>query len=412
MECVILAAGEGKRMRPLTASRPKVMLPVAGKPMLEHLIVSARDAGIKDFILVVGYKEQDIRDYFKDGTHFGVKIRYAVQRKQSGTANALLCTENLVKGPFMLLNGDMILNTRDILSFANQHVPCVGTVESTHPQDFGVLETEGHKVISIVEKPKEPKSNLVNAGIYLFDTGIFTILKGLSLSERGEYELPDALMEYASKGLLHHYTLSSWFDIGEPWNLLDANEKMTKAIFAQTDDESSPDSAEFIKGTIEDGVYIHGNVILGEGSVIKSGTYIEGDCIIGKDCDIGPHAYIRGCTAVGDNCHIGHSVEIKNSIVMKGTKIPHFNYVGDSVIGSGCNFGAGTKVANLRHDRRDIRCDGRDTKRRKFGAVIGDDVQFGINCSVNAGSSVGSRVKAAPNSYISGKINDDTVLGR
>ena len=412
MECVILAAGEGKRMRPLTASRPKVMLPVAGKPMLEHLIVSARDAGIKDFILVVGYKEQDIRDYFKDGTHFGVKIRYAVQRKQSGTANALLCTENLVKGPFMLLNGDMILNTRDILSFANQHVPCVGTVESTHPQDFGVLETEGHKVISIVEKPKEPKSNLVNAGIYLFDTGIFTILKSLSLSERGEYELPDALMEYASKGLLHHYTLSSWFDIGEPWNLLDANEKMTKAIFAQTDDESSPDSAEFIKGTIEDGVYIHGNVILGEGSVIKSGTYIEGDCIIGKDCDIGPHAYIRGCTAVGDNCHIGHSVEIKNSIVMKGTKIPHFNYVGDSVIGSGCNFGAGTKVANLRHDRRDIRCDGRDTKRRKFGAVIGDDVQFGINCSVNAGSSVGSRVKAAPNSYISGKINDDTILGR
>ena len=412
MECVILAAGEGKRMRPLTASRPKVMLPVAGKPMLEHLIVSARDAGIKDFILVVGYKEQDIRDYFKDGTHFGVKIRYAVQRKQSGTANALLCTENLVKGPFMLLNGDMILNTRDILSFANQHVPCVGTVESTHPQDFGVLETEGHKVISIVEKPKEPKSNLVNAGIYLFDTGIFAILRGLSLSERGEYELPDALMEYASKGLLHHYTLSSWFDIGEPWNLLDANEKMTKAIFAQTDDESSPDSAEFIKGTIEDGVYIHGNVILGEGSVIKSGTYIEGDCIIGKDCDIGPHAYIRGCTAVGDNCHIGHSVEIKNSIVMKGTKIPHFNYVGDSVIGSGCNFGAGTKVANLRHDRRDIRCDGRDTKRRKFGAVIGDDVQFGINCSVNAGSSVGSRVKAAPNSYISGKINDDTVLGR
>ena len=412
MECVILAAGEGKRMRPLTASRPKVMLPVAGKPMLEHLIVSARDAGIKDFILVVGYKEQDIRDYFKDGTHFGVKIRYAVQRKQSGTANALLCTENLVKGPFMLLNGDMILNTRDILSFANQHVPCVGTVESTHPQDFGVLETEGHKVISIVEKPKEPKSNLVNAGIYLFDTGIFAILRGLSLSERGEYELPDALMEYASKGLLHHYTLSSWFDIGEPWNLLDANEKMTKAIFAQTDDGPFPDSAEFIKGTIEDGVYIHGNVILGEGSVIKSGTYIEGDCIIGKDCDIGPHAYIRGCTAVGDNCHIGHSVEIKNSIVMKGTKIPHFNYVGDSVIGSGCNFGAGTKVANLRHDRRDIRCDGRDTKRRKFGAVIGDDVQFGINCSVNAGSSVGSRVKAAPNSYISGKINDDTVLGR
>ncbi|MBQ3684726.1 MAG: NTP transferase domain-containing protein, partial [Methanomicrobium sp.] len=108
MECVILAAGEGKRMRPLTASRPKVMLPVAGRPMLEHLIVSARDAGIKDFILVVGYKEQDIRDYFKDGGRFGVKVRYAVQRKQSGTANALLCTENLVKGPFMLLNGDMI----------------------------------------------------------------------------------------------------------------------------------------------------------------------------------------------------------------------------------------------------------------------------------------------------------------
>ena len=400
MECVILAAGEGKRMNPLTSKRPKVMIPVANKPMLEHLLLAVIESGITSFVFVVGYHEQAIRNYFKDGTDFGVKIKYATQRRQMGTADALLAAEGLVSERFLLLNGDMIIKPSDIRNFLTENAPCVGTFESTHPEDFGVVVSEGKVVKELVEKSKTPHGNIINAGIYLFDGEIFDILKTLSLSDRGEYELTDALSDYIKDRKLHSSLLSSWLDIGDPWNLLDANESMMEVF----DDE--------IFGTIEESVFINGNLILGEGSVIKSGTYIEGPCIIGKNCIIGPHAYIRGCSAIGDNCHIGHSTELKNSIIFPDTKIPHFNYVGDSVIGSGCNFGAGTKIANLRHDRKNVKVHGQDTNRRKFGAVVGDNVQLGINCSVNTGTVIGSRVFAAPGSFIEGKIEDDVKIGR
>jgi bifunctional UDP-N-acetylglucosamine pyrophosphorylase/glucosamine-1-phosphate N-acetyltransferase len=165
-----------------------------------------------------------------------------------------------------------------------------------------------------------------------------------------------------------------------------------------------------IAGTIEDGVTMAGAVEIGEDTVVKRGTYIEGPCIIGKNCRIGPNAYIRASTSIGNDCHIGHCSEVKNSIVMSGTKIPHFNYIGDSVIGSNCNFGAGTKGANLRHDHANIRVCGNDTRRKKFGAVIGDNVQFGINCSINVGSVVGSNAQFAPSSLIEGCIGENAII--
>jgi bifunctional UDP-N-acetylglucosamine pyrophosphorylase/glucosamine-1-phosphate N-acetyltransferase len=216
-------------------------------------------------------------------------------------------------------------------------------------------------------------------------------------SPRGELELTDALSFLIAERKLEAYALTAWMDVGHPWDMLDAN----GSLLASEKPENN--------GIVEEGVALRGLVAVGEGSVIKSGTYIEGPCIIGRNCRIGPHAYIRGATSIGDDCHIGHCSEIKNSIIMAGTKIPHFNYIGDSVIGSGCNFGAGTKIANLRHDHATVRVCGNDTRRKKFGAVIGDNVQFGINCSVNVGSRIGSNALFAPNSYIDGCIGEKAV---
>ena len=400
MECVVLAAGEGKRMRPLTTSRPKVMLPVANRPMLEHLVESVKEAGIKDFIFVVGYREQEIRGYFGDGEDMGVRIRYAVQRRQTGTADALDAARDYIKGDFLMLNGDMIVQPGDISAICGMSTPCIGVFESDRPEEFGVVTVEGDKVIGLVEKSPNPPGNLINAGAYLFGVDIFEKTDSLELSERGELELTDALQPYINNGLLSACRLQSWCDIGEPWNLLDANEQ----FLSGTEPENH--------GVVEDYVVLKGPVVIGEGSVIKSGTYIEGPCIIGKNCIVGPHAYIRPSTSIGDNCHIGHSSEIKNSLIMQGTKIPHFNYVGDSVVGPGCNFGAGSKIANLRHDRQNVKSGGRDTHRKKFGAVVGDNVQLGINCSVNVGTIIGSGVMAAPGSFLEGKIADKTKIGR
>ena len=398
MECVVLAAGEGKRMRPLTAKRPKVMLPLANRPMMEHLVCAARDTGITDFVFVVGYGEREIRRYFGDGSGLGIHIKYAPQRQQHGTADAVRSARDLVSGPFLLLNGDMILKNTDIADLCKCRTPCMGTSTTDHPGDYGTVIVENDLVTSLEEKSKHPKSNLINAGAYLFSPDIFDAVDRVRVSSRGELELTDALFEFIAEKELSAHQLSYWMDVGNPWDMLDANLMLMSTLPSE------------LKGTVEEGVSLRGVVIVGEGSVVKSGTCIEGPCIIGKNCRIGPHAFIRGATSIGDDCHIGHCTELKNSIVMKGTKIPHFNYIGDSIIGTGCNFGAGTKIANLRHDHTNVRVCGKDTRRKKFGAIIGDGVQFGINCSINVGTMIGSNAQFAPSTYIAGCIGENAVI--
>ncbi len=398
MQCVILAAGEGSRMRPLTTSRPKVMLPLAGKPSLEHLIRNVRDAGIREIILIVGYQEQSIRAYFGNGSKFDVAIQYVVQKKQLGTADALRVAEPFITDKFLMLNGDMVLDMSDIQQLCRKKAPVMAIATTTHPEDFGVVTLSKGKISSLEEKTPHPKSDTINAGAYLFDLEIFTILKQVSPSSRGEYELTDALMDYINERKLSAYNLSLWIDVGYPWDMLTANECLMGRLTDQR------------LGTIEENVVIRGSIILEKGAVIKSGTYIEGPCIIGENTTVGPNAYLRPGTTVGSNCHIGHAVEIKNSIIFDDTKIPHYNYIGDSVIGSGCNFGAGTKIANLRHDKGIVKVGGVSTGRKKFGAVIGDNVLFGINCSINTGSSIGSGSRIAPHTLVSGKLENNTVV--
>lgn len=398
MECVVLAAGEGKRMRPLTATRPKVMLPLANRPMMEHLVLATRDAGITDFVFVVGYGEREIRRHFGDGSELGIQIKYAPQRHQQGTADALRSARDLVTGPFIVMNGDMILKPADIADLCRKDAPCMSTSTADHPEDYGVVMMKNGHVTSLEEKSKQPKSNTINAGAYLLSPEIFDLIDKVRPSERGELELTDALTHLIEQKRLTAHTLSYWMDVGYPWDMLDAN-----AILLDTLDP-------VIAGTVEEGVSLHGLVVIGEKSIVKSGTYIEGPCIIGKNCRIGPHAYIRGATSIGDDCHIGHCSEIKNSIIMSGTKIPHFNYIGDSIIGAGCNFGAGTKIANLRHDHANVMVCGKDTRKKKFGAITGDGVRFGINCSINVGTIIGSNAQFAPNSYVEGCIGENAII--
>lgn len=398
MECVVLAAGEGKRMRPLTAKRPKVMLPLANRPMMEHLVLAAREAGINGFVFVVGYGEREIRKHFGDGSCLGIRVKYAPQRRQQGTADALNAARDSVDSKFLLLNGDMILKGEDIRSLCTSDAPCIGTSTTDHPGDYGVVMAERGYVTGLEEKSPDPRSTTINAGAYILEPDIFDRIDEIIPSSRGELELPDAFSGYIRDKKLKSHPLVSWMDVGHPWDMLDANAMLMTSLISGNE------------GKIEPGVQCSGQVLIGKGTVVKSGTCIEGPCVIGSNCRIGPHAYIRGATAVGDGCHIGHCTELKNSIIMADTKIPHFNYIGDSIIGSGCNFGAGTKIANLRHDHATIRVAGKDSRRKKFGAIIGDNVQFGINCSVNVGAVIGAGAKFAPGSYIEGLIGESSWI--
>ena len=399
LKAVILAAGEGSRMRPLTYTRPKVMLPLANKPILEHLLVEANKAGIREFIFVVGYRDEQVRDYFGSGDKWGVSIDYATQRKQMGTADAVKTVEGLIDGNFLVINGDMVVSQKDISSLTSKSDNILSVFEVEDTRDLGVVEVKGDRVVHIYEKTESPPSHMANAGLYLFTPDIFDAVSPISKSPRGEYEITDALQLMIEGG--HHISyqkISYWVDLSYPWDLLRANESLLAGIEAQN------------QGEIEKNAVVKGMISVGKNTVVRSGSYIVGPVIIGQDCDIGPNCYIRPSTAIGDGCHIGSAVEVKNSIIMKGSKIPHHNYVGDSVIGEGCNLGAGTKIANLRLDNKDITAAGMDTRMRKLGAIIGDGVETGINASINVGSTIGNNTHIGPGATVNGVILPDSRI--
>ncbi|MCD6359155.1 MAG: NTP transferase domain-containing protein [Dehalococcoidia bacterium] len=399
MKAVILAAGEGKRMHPLTYTRPKAMLPLAAKPFLEHLIIELKKAGIRDILLVVGYHRYKVQSYFGNGKKWGINIDYVSQMKQSGTADALRTVENLLDGKFLVINGDIIINSKDIIKMTANDNPTIGLIEASDTSGRGVVKVDKNRVIGIYEKVKQPPSNLVNTGVYLLTREIFRAISKTHRSPRGEYELTDSLqLLIDGNSCLRYQILDSWLDLSYPWNLLDANERIMPQIASKN------------LGETEKNVTLQGAVLVGKGTQIRSGSYITGPVIIGENCTIGPNCYIRPFTTIGNSCHIGSAVEVKNSIIMENTKIPHHNYIGDSVIGENCNFGAGTKIANLRLDKRDIEIMGVKTGRRKLGAIIGDGVETGINVSLNVGCTIGNNCFISPGAVANGVLLPDSRI--
>ena len=292
VKAIILSAGEGSRMRPLTLTKPKTMLPVAGKPIIQYNIESLRDNGITDILLIVRYKEEMVREYFGDGSDFGVNIYYQTQEDFLGTANAISYGKDFINDSLIVLNGDIILDNDVINEFIHEYEnsnpdTLMLLTEVENPSAFGVVEIEDGNIKSIVEKPKreEAPSNLVNAGIYIFNRDIFDKIEKTEISERGEYEITDSVSLQIADGkkVMGHKTDKDWIDVGRPWELIEVNEELIGQLKTE------------IRGKIEDGAHVHGEIFLDEGSIIRAGVYIEGNVYIGKDCDIGPNSYGRQC---------------------------------------------------------------------------------------------------------------------
>ncbi len=407
MKAYILAAGEGTRMRPLTANIPKPLLPVAGKPFLLHSLESLRENDITDVTILIGWRGRRVREYLGDGSNLGLKIGYEEQERRLGTAHAIGLARPHMDGPFLSINGDVVLTPNSVKGFLSfweeRKKTTMALAKVKDASGLGVVEVENDTVKSIEEKPKRPRSNLINAGMYVFDEGIFDLIEKTQKSKRGEYEITDTLQMLMEKDQVFGHVLSEeWIDVGRPWDLLKANEILLRNV---TDEN---------KGEVQQNVVIENNVQIGEGSVIKSGAYIIGPTIIGKDCTIGPNCLIRPSTYIGDGCKVGAASEVKNSIVMDGSHVPHHNYVGDSVIGERCNLGSGTKIANLRLDEKNVRVAYRgqvvDTGLRKLGAILGDDVKTGINASIDVGTIIGENALIGPGAVVKGVIAPNSKI--
>jgi UDP-N-acetylglucosamine diphosphorylase/glucosamine-1-phosphate N-acetyltransferase len=393
VKAVVLAAGEGTRLRPLTETRPKPLVPVAGRPLVEH-VMAASSSVVDEFVLVVGYRAENVRS--RIGQEFsGNPVSYVEQREQRGTAHAIACVQEEVDEQFLVLNGDVVVDEGLISTLAaSGGGDAVATMPVENPSNYGVVSVDDGELSGLVEKPENPPSPLANLGLYAFEPTIFEAIDAVGESERAEYEETDAvttLLEWGKTVSVVEHD-GTWSDVGRPWEVIEATESLLDDLDGS------------IEGTVEDRVTLDGPVVVEEGARIRGGTYIEGPVVVKCGSDVGPNAYVRGATVLGEDSRVGNAVEVKNSVLFPGATVGHLSYVGDSVLGSDVNFGAGTKVANLRHDDANVRMHVKgtsvDTGRRKLGVVCGDDAKTGINTSLNAGVKLGRGATTAPGETI------------
>lgn len=385
MQTIVLAAGAGSRMGPLSSNRPKSMQPVGNKPLLGHILDAATGAGADELVIVTGDNGDEIREYV-DYEYADHPVTYTRQETSDGTASAVLTAGSMIDEQFAVLNGDCLYREADLAKLY-KNGPAIGVYEVDDPGEYGVVSLENGRVRRIIEKPSNPPTPLANAGAYVFPESILEYLD-VEKSVRGEYELTRAVDEFLEAQHLRAIEFDEWMDVGRPWQLLEANE-----IVLRRQDR-------YLEGSVDPNATITGNVIVEDGARVKAGVHIDGPARIRSGATIGPNALIRGASMVGPHTKIGHAVEIKNSVVMEGAAISHLSYVGDSVVGQNVSMGAGTAIANLRHDRAPVEVtidnDRVSTGREKFGAVVGDGVKTGINTSINPGVILSTRTMTMP----------------
>jgi glucose-1-phosphate thymidylyltransferase len=421
MKAVILTAGEGTRLRPLTLSHPKGMIPIANRPILEYVIQALAQNGIREIIMVVGYKKERIMSYFEDGNKFKVKITYVTQRQQLGTAHALKQVEKHIKSNFIVLPGDNIIESTGISTLLEPTKrnwdASILITECDTPSKYGVVGLDGKKVKTIVEKPKisgdltkagipsvlslalwrhqeKTLSNYISTGICNFPPEVFKIIDEVANEER--YGLTDVVVRMLEKGYkINGMKTDTWADAVYPWDLLNMNAvalSHTKSIKS---------------GKIESNVSIKSPVQIGKGTVIHSNSYIVGPVMIGKGCEIGPNVCIFPSTSIGDNVTIEPFTELKHDVIMNDVQIGSSSKISHSVIGPGTNIGSNF-VAESSVEELQFKETVQEMK--NIGTIIGENSVIGHNVVAVPGTIIGANCKISSLKLLRENIRDKSLV--
>ncbi|MGC9105766.1 MAG: bifunctional sugar-1-phosphate nucleotidylyltransferase/acetyltransferase [Thermoprotei archaeon] len=395
MKAVVLAAGLGERLEPVTHTRPKPFVPVLDKPLILRTIENLLALGFKSSDIVVVGNEK-FRQYFES-----LPVRVEFQGEGKGTAAALKTVSGLKCDELLIVYGDLYIQREALRLVMESEGNALLGVKVPNPKEFGVLVTDSEgNLVEILEKPENPPSDLINGGVYKLSSDVFSYLEKVKLSPRGELELTDAVTMMAKSGKVKVVKYEGdWLDISRPWHVIDVNKIELEK------------SQGKIEGKVEQNVVIKGKVIIEEGAEIKSGTYIEGPVYIGKNASVGPNSYVRPYTVIMEGAKVGASVEVKESVLMEGAKVPHLSYVGDSVLGEHVNFGAGTLIANLRFDEQPVKVNVKGKRessgRKKLGAFVGGYAKTGINVTILPGVKIGAYAWIYPGAV----VNRDVGMG-
>ena len=387
LKAVILAAGEGIRLRPFTMSRPKAMIPIGNKPVLEHIVHSLVANGISDIVIVVGYFENTIMSHFGDGRNFGAKITYVSQSRPIGTAHAVFSAWDILKDEdkVIVLAGDNFIDKNTVASALNGEPPLAVVTESVMPSKYGVVSLKDSRITSIVEKPETNFSNIISTGIYLFDKQTLNFFS--SASEVSALGISEVLSSH-----LHQICLSAvktdggWVDAVYPQDLVKLNDMALENVSSLT------------QGTIEHGVTLKGNVHIGEGSRIRSGCYIEGPVIIGENCDIGPDVTISAFTSIGNDVQIGPYSCIAGSVLMDNIAVGTHCHISRSAVDCGVEIGSA------------VLADGVARGRDRSGVMIGQDSWIGSGTVFFPNDIVGSECRISSGSTVRSSLENRSIV--
>ncbi|QLG64310.1 bifunctional sugar-1-phosphate nucleotidylyltransferase/acetyltransferase [Halorarum salinum] len=335
MQAVILAAGMGTRMRPLSTVTPKPMLPVADRPLAAHAADAAVAGGADALVFVVGYKASHVRSFFGD-RYGGVPVHYANQPVPEGTADAVDAARPYLDGPFAVLNGDNLYDPRSISTLFDR-APAVAAHRVENPSEYGVLSTEGSLVTGVVEKPDDPPTNLANAGAYVFPAAARDWLD-VGESERGEHEITDVLARAVDHVDVSAVETDRWLDVARPADLLRANELALADRRGDVEGELAPDA------TVSDGSAV------AEGAAVGSGATLRGAVLVGAGATVSRDATLRGPVVVGAGATVGSGATLRNAVLLPGATVERDVHLEDAVLAPGCGLAPGTDVSGDREN--------------------------------------------------------------
>ncbi|MCK9579446.1 MAG: sugar phosphate nucleotidyltransferase [Methanoregula sp.] len=379
MQAVILAAGEGKRVRPLTRSRPKALIPVANRPIIEYVIDALLKNGIRDIIVVVGYRKEQVTRFLNQ---LDVPVEVVIQPKQLGTAHALQCAEPKIKGDFLVLPGDNYIDPHSIARIVGISNAML-IREHPNPSNFGVVMLQDGYVANIVEKPEHAQSLMVSTGIYSLKKEIFSYIRG--------NDLTDAIAAMIQDGIrVQGVPADDWQDAIFAWDLLKMNRRLLHNL---------PPARE---GIASRQTIINGPVRIGKGTTIGPNTVITGPVVIGNDCSIGPNCCILPNTSIGSRVTIEPFTMIGDALIMDDTSIGSHSRIMDTIIGERCSLADHTSASTASGL---MEIEGTAIL-SEFGAILGDTVVSGP-FSTYRNSILGNNVTVEGQDRITSRIIPD-----
>jgi glucose-1-phosphate thymidylyltransferase len=396
-QAVILAAGGGGRIRPFTVNRPKSMICLAGKPMIQLVIEALRENGIRDIILIVGHHKERIFDFLASGYDFNVSISYVTQASQLGSADALLKARDNVDDDFIVLPGNKYIRPETITPIIGADAPALLVKQVADPPRSSIVTmgSDGMAKASLFKRKND--ADYIEKGTFEVDTRVYRFNKDIFDYLEGESSIKSALNKMAAKNLPVKTvrTKGEWADLIYPWDILAVNALVLKNVQPNT------------SGVISSYVLLRGDINIGKQCTIHSNCNINGPVVINNSCTIHSHVSITGPISIGENTTVEPFTFISNSVIGSNVHIAAGSIIIDSVIDDGTFIGprfttaygttADVKIGGIFHDV-------------SFGAMIGEGCQLGANITTQPGTVIGNYCSIKDLKVLSGTIPDKSMV--